>query len=202
MPANRYELQDGTRVPGCTTICNQLDKPALIDWAWKLGREGKDWREERDSAGDTGTQVHELILNFLLGEEIVIPDDDIVLDCFRKFLRWWGKELKSNNVDTLITEQPFISEKLRFGGQPDIYIVTINKLIDIKTGGGIYDSYWIQLAGYDILLRENGYNPKEYQIVWLPKDDRFDAPIRTELRNEKKIFRALLDIYYLRKNGH
>ena len=199
MPANRYELQDGTRVPGCTTICNQLDKPALIDWAWKLGREGKDWREERDSAGDTGTSVHELILNFLSGEEIVIPDSDTVTNCFKKFLIWWGKE--ANGVD-IISEQPFVSEKFKFGGQPDLFIITKGKLIDFKTSSGIYDSFWIQLAGYDILLREHGFKPRQYQIVWLPKDDRFDAPIRTELRSEKKIFRALLDIYYLRKNGH
>jgi hypothetical protein len=199
MPANRYELQNGTRVPGCTTIVGQLDKPALLDWVARVTKEGKDWREERDSAGDTGTQVHDLILNFLAGEEVAIPDNDTVTNCFKKFLKWWGKE--ANGVE-IVSEQPFVSEKLRFGGQPDLFIITKGKLIDFKTGSGIYDSFWIQLAGYDILLREHGFKPKQYQIVWIPKDNRFDAPIRKDLRNEKKIFRALLDIYYLRKNGH
>jgi len=54
MPANKYTLKDGTPIPGVTTVCNQLDKPQLLDWAWKLGKKGKDWREQRDSAGLKG----------------------------------------------------------------------------------------------------------------------------------------------------
>ena len=51
MPKNIYKLKSGEIVPGVTTIIGQLDKPGLLDWAWRLGKEGKDWREERDSAG-------------------------------------------------------------------------------------------------------------------------------------------------------
>ena len=197
MPKNIYKLRDGSIVAGVTTIINQLNKPALIQWAWKLGKEGKDWREERDSAGDVGTLVHETILRFLSGEEIYEVENDVIADCFEKFLGWWVTEVKKNDV--LITEQSFVSEKLGFGGQPDILIINRKKLIDIKTSNGIYDSYWLQLAGYDILLRENGYKVDEYQILWLPKDDRFDCPIRTDLRREKKIFKHLLEIYKLRR---
>lgn len=206
MPANIYKLKDETRVPGVTTICNQLDKPQLLDWAWKLGKRGIDWREERDSAGDTGTLVHKLILKFLCGEfvDMSLPIyEPVVQGCYNKFLEWWGWEMVQYRP-TLITETPLVSEQLKFGGQPDIYVMGLgkkNRLIDIKTSGGIYDSYWYQLAGYAILLKENGYKVDEYQILWLPKDDRFDCPIRTDLRREKKIFKHLLEVYKLRRES-
>ena len=200
MPKNIYRLQDGTVVPGCTTIVSQLDKPQLIQWAWKLGTEGKDWKEERDSAGDIGTQVHDMVLAFLSGDEPKTPDNDTVTQCFSKFLTWWHKQVGFNDGMEIITESPFVSEKYGFGGQPDIFLITKRRIIDVKTSNGIYENYWLQLAGYDILLRDNGYKPKEYQILWLPKDDRFDAPIRTDLKKEKEIFKHLVGIYKLRHN--
>ena len=194
-----YKLKDGSIVPGTTTIANMLDKPQLIDWAWKLGKEGKDWRENRDSAGDIGTLVHKLCIDFISGEEVATTMyGHIVVRCFKKFLKWWGKETKGTELQ-LMTETPIVSEVYRFGGTPDILVVNKNKLIDIKTAGGIYESYWIQLAAYGLLLRETGYKVNKYQILWLPKDDRFDDPIRKDLRKEQKIFKHLLGIYQLRK---
>ena len=38
----RYKLADGTQVPGVTTITGQLNKPALIIWANRLGLQGID----------------------------------------------------------------------------------------------------------------------------------------------------------------
>ena len=201
MPANIYKLKNGTIVPGVTTIINQLDKPALIDWAWKLGKEGKNWREERDSAGDIGTLVHEEVMKILSTNDTTATSaNPIVFNCIKKFMLWWAEQVVRGMSIKLI-EQPLVSEKLAYGGQPDIYVEVESKkrLIDIKTSGGIYDSYWLQLAGYGILLKENGYPVDEYQILWLPKDNRFDAPIRTDLRREKKIFKNLLEIYKLRR---
>ena len=198
MPKNIYKLRDGSIVAGVTTIINQLDKPALIQWAWKLGKEGKDWREERDSAGDIGTLVHEAIMNLISNGMANHLDNPIINSCIEKFIAWWTAQKFTNEIPLI--EQPLVSEKHQFGGQPDIFIVGRNRLVDVKTSGGIYDSHWLQIAGYDILLREQGYTPKEYQIIWLPKDDRFDCPIRTDLRREKQIFKYLLKIYQLRRD--
>ena len=194
MPKNIYKLSDGRIVPGVTTIVNQLGKgDSLINWAWECGKAGKDWREERDTAGDIGTEVHDLVLKFISGEEIHEVSSDTVADCLDKFIGWWKDE-----HDDCVSETPYVSEKLGFGGQPDIFLLNKHRLVDAKTSNGIYDSYWLQLAGYGILLKENGYKVDEYQILWLPKDDRFDAPIRTDLRKEKEIFTHLLKIYQLR----
>jgi hypothetical protein len=202
VPRNTYRLKDNTIVPGVTTIIGQLDKPQLVDWAWKLGKEGKDWREQRDSAGDIGTQVHEAVLASLRGEVDIKFTGDFAhqaLSCYEKFIDWWF-DMAAPLIVTM--ESPFVSEKLSFGGQPDLLYLTNNSkfvLCDIKTSGGIYESHWLQLAGYAILLEENGYKVDEYQILWLPKDNRFDDPIRTDLRKEKRIFKHLLGIYYDRR---
>ncbi len=194
-----YKLKDGSIVPGVTSICNMLDKPQLLDWTHEIAYKStvelikksykqygklvipkyqdiQKWQQQRDSAGDIGTLVHKLCIDLLSGKEVVIPNDFIVAKCFKKFLKWWGRETKGCELE-VITETPLVSEVYKFGGTPDIFIVNKRKLIDIKTSGGIYESMWIQLAGYDILLREYariylGYiKPKEYQIVWIPKDD-------------------------------
>lgn len=200
MPRNIYKLKDGAIVPGVTTIINQLDKPALLDWAWRLGKEGKDWREERDSAGDIGTLVHEAVLHFLTNESVDFKDST-VSKCFGKFLHWWDEETTRLGKPTIIVEQAMVSEKYGFGGQPDIFAVEWERRIDVKTSSGVYESYWYQLAGYDLLGIENGQKATEHQILWLPKDDRFDAPIRKELKREKEIFKHLLKICYLRREG-
>lgn len=226
MPKNTYRLADNTIVPSCTTICNQLGKgDGLMNWSHKIAYEStikyikkafsephrvgeitipdyKDiqrWQDVRDSAGTKGTSVHDLVAAFLGGEEIVIPENKITQNCFKKFKKWWVKETKGYEP-TLIIEQQLVSEKLKFGGQPDIFMPWgRRKLIDIKTGGKwVYDDWWLQLAGYDILLRENGYKVDEYQILWLPKHNGFACPIRKNLTKEKKVFKALLEIYKLR----
>jgi len=226
MPKNIYKLKDGSIVPGVTTVCNLLGKgEGLMNWAHKIAYEStvdlikkltkahsmltipqyddiQKWQGVRDSAGVKGTDVHGIIADFVSGEEVVLPEDKIAQNCFKKFMKWWGKETKENTIIVETTEERFVSEELGFGGQPDLILDYGGhlRLCDIKTGGKwVYDSYWLQLAGYDILLRENGYKVDEYQILWLPKDDRFDCPIRTDLRREKKIFKHLLEIYQLRR---
>lgn len=206
MPANIYKLKDGTIVPGVTTICNQLGKgDAITHWAWKLGKEGKDWKEELNNAGDIGTLVHQVILDYWQDETTDLSDCTLgqvgtIEHCMLKFHKWEREQL-GLGLHTVLVEQSLISEKLGFGGQPDLFLRISGKhrLIDIKTSNGIYDSYWLQLAGYDILLRESGYKVDEYQILWLPKHDDFACPIRTNLSNEKKIFKHLLEIYRLNK---
>ena len=203
MPKNIYKLKDGTLVPGVTTIINQLDKPALVDWAWKLGKEGKDWKTERDSAGDIGTLVHEKIMSEWTGEPFDLADYtseqiQLIEKCYLKFDMWACDQFMK---EPILIEAPLVSEYYGFGGTPDIYAEVNGKhrLIDIKTSSGIYESHWLQLAAYGILLKVNGYKVDEHQILWLPKDNRFDCPIRTDLRNEKKIFKHLLEIYKLRR---
>ena len=166
------------------------------------------WQSKRDRAGKKGTDVHKLIVDFINGEEVVMPSDNVANRCFKNFQKWWVKEIKDGDCTKIITEKPFVSEKLRFGGTADVVMVDKKKLIDIKTGGKtlydkkgrwIHDDWLYQLAGYDLLLEEHGYEIEEYQILWLPKVDKYAYPIWTDLENEKEIFKYLLRIYKLRR---
>lgn len=197
MPKNVYKLASGEIVPGCTTICNQLDKPALMNWAWECGKKGIDWKEERDTAGGIGTEVHDMVMKFWTGEAVKL-EGEIQTTCFQNFMKWWATHKK---IDLILAEEPLVSEKYRFGGQPDFFIKTNNKrvLCDLKTSKGIWENYWYQLAGYDILLREHGYKPQEYEILRLGKDGSWEVQTRKELTKEKRIFRHLLGIYYDRR---
>ena len=46
----RYYLQDGTLVPGATTVTGLLNKPALVKWANNLGLQGIDSSKYVDKA--------------------------------------------------------------------------------------------------------------------------------------------------------
>lgn len=208
MPKNIYKLKDGMPCPGVTTICgietNQEKQDRLISWGWKLGRQGKPWREELKEAGDIGTLVHELVISYWTEEDVDLSgytEEQVFTArvCTSKIYDLWGD---IQEVEPILVEIPLVSEVYKFGGQPDLY-ATVNgkkRLIDIKTSGGIYDSHWLQLAAYGILLRAvRGFKVDEYQILWLPKDNRFDCPIRKSLKREKQIFKHLLEIYKLRR---
>lgn len=64
----RRYLVNGEKLPSVTTLTGILDKPALLDWAARLAREGQDWREVRDSAGDRGTNAHDVALDVVQGK--------------------------------------------------------------------------------------------------------------------------------------
>lgn len=201
MPANKYLLEDGTRVPGCTTICGQLDKPALLDWVARITKEGKDWREERDSAGDIGTLVHELIMQFISGEEVTLAKQKReTKKCFNKFLGWWAKETKQDIVVELM-EHPLVSECFKFGGAIDLYAQVNEKhdLIDFKTGKAIYETHILQVVAYKHLLEENGYPVDRIRIVRFGKDNtETEEQIVIDFETGWQAFLHLLGIYYLR----
>ncbi len=51
-----YLDTEGKKVPSVTTICNRFkDSGGLINWANKVGREGKTLKEAREPEADAGT---------------------------------------------------------------------------------------------------------------------------------------------------
>ena len=207
MPANIYKLKSGERVVGTTTVCNtetdSQKQGSLMGWAAKLAKEGKDWNEELKLAGKIGTLAHSLVMSYWTEEDVdlsgyTLEQCEVARVCAGKIHSWGDLE----NIEPILVEMPLVSEVYKFGGQPDLFakVRGKNRLIDIKTSGGIYKGHWTQLAAYGILLKAvRGFKVDEYQILWLPKDDRFDCPIRTDLRKEKQIFKHLLKIYQLRR---
>jgi hypothetical protein len=69
----RYKV-DGKRFVNVTTVLDVLAKEALLDWAARLAREGKNWRVVRAEAGERGTISHHLLLRLLTGQGASLAD--------------------------------------------------------------------------------------------------------------------------------
>lgn len=206
--AHVYKLKDGTRVSSVTTILYTLGaNPQIVKWANKKGLDGIDTEKLRDELAKIGTLAHALVMAQIMGQpEDGIKDGydvsqvDMATNCHLSFLKWCeGKTLKPR-----LMEESLVSESLRFGGKFDFYgdIDGVLTLLDFKTGSGIYDEHWYQLAAYRHLLQENGFDlPVNYTILNIPRaeDESFDVKTRTKLDTEWEIFRNILNIYNLKK---
>ncbi len=203
----RYRLQDGTIVPGCTTIVGQLDKSgALMYWAWSLGMKGEDYKKYRDKTADIGTLAHCMVQESLGGTPVdrtmYSPDMiDLAENALISFYEWE----KGHVLETSLIEAQLVSEKFRFGGAIDWYGTLDGKLtlLDFKTSKAIYDSHKLQLAGYWHLLRENGYQVDGVQILRIGRDesegfDNFIIPEK-DLSVYWEMFERLCDVYYLKR---
>lgn len=184
----RYKLQDGTVVPGVTSVLGMLAKPALIHWAWKLGMEGVDYKKFRDKAADIGTLAHYLIQCELSSET---PDlsqySPEMLDKAENCLISWWEWKRAHTFDTILVEEKLVSETYRFGGTIDCLCAMDGQLtlLDFKTGKGIYDSMLVQLSAYAKLLEENGYKVKAATILNIGRGE--DESFKTESITAKQI---------------
>lgn len=204
----RYRNKNGAIVPGVTTVISLLAKPALVNWAFKLGVQGEDMNKVRDLAADIGTAAHYLSECRLTGEE---PDlrhfTPYVVDIANKLMVPFDKYTRDNPSRLLASEAGVMSEKWQFGGTIDWVCVPENTgkvtLRDIKTSAGIYDEYRIQLAAYRVAWDENHpdtpieaveaihLDKKTYLLTVYPFGD---------LSNEWEIFKHLRAIYVIQKN--
>jgi len=199
-----YKLEAGNRVPSVTTILGILNKPALLDWAWRMGCEGQDYKAVRDQAGDIGTLAHYLIMCHLSGtapdtSEYSPQDVDKAENCLLSYLEWE----KSHPINPILVEAPLVSEKYGFGGTIDCLARLNGKLllIDHKTGKAIYGEMFHQLAAYRQLLIEQGYEVDNARILRIGRDqdEGFEERVITDLSKHWEIFKHCLGIYELQK---
>jgi hypothetical protein len=216
-PHQTYHLADGTKVPGGSTICKIGDDAgALIHWAWNLGREGKDYRKERDKAADVGTIAHFLIECYLNGqvadlEDYSQTDIDKALVCYNKFHDWWEEQ----HLEKVATEIQLVNKAYRYGGTIDLIAKRPSGdhvLLDFKTSKKISDSYWRQVAGYaqlwninnlkNIQLDNGGSKFTEHitshAIVRIGKEEEGDFEVvwKDDLSKEWEVFQKQVDLYW------
>ena len=176
-----YRLADGTRVPGVTTIVGVMDKPALVKWANNLGLQGIDSTKYVDALADSGTLAHYLVECDLIGE----TPDPAYLNEFSKvdhdraetsLIKYWDWK-KEHTIEVIGHEMQLVSEKHRVGGTCDIYAIIdgVRTLVDIKTAKALYgrtDDKWTQVAGYYLLLMENGHPVDDERILRIGREER------------------------------
>lgn len=175
-PKGGYKL-NGEKIPGVTTICGQLDKPALVYWAFKLGQENPDstLRECQQSALDIGTLAHDMVEAHILGIKCDMPDNitqeiyDAANQSFQNFLVW----AEQNKMEVIATEQSFISEQYRYAGTLDAVVTLNGKLgvVDWKTSKDVYPEMKLQLAAYGNLMIEGGMEIQGgYHVLRIDKE--------------------------------
>ncbi|TAL59154.1 MAG: hypothetical protein EPN85_09725 [Bacteroidetes bacterium] len=171
-----YHISDGTKVKGVTTILGNIGwgKNALMYWAWKEGKEGRDYKETSKEACDIGNVAHYLCechIKGIIPNTTSIPKDMLLqaensYDSFRKFL-------DTNKLSIIDTEIGIVSEKLKYGGTIDCIARDPNgklHLIDIKTSNGMYATYLLQLAAYGALYIEKYKKSiRDYHIIRISK---------------------------------
>lgn len=201
----RYQSADGQSVPGVTTVTGLLNKPSLVRWANKLGLEGVEVSARTEQSARIGTLVHAMIQAELLGRDFdPVGEDPAELEQAQQALSLFHAWREQHSLRPIHCETSFVSERLRFGGTVDCYCILDGRpvLLDFKTGRSIYDEYFVQLAAYARLLREQGYPVEEVRVLRLGREGGGQAEERAVSDTEKwfAVFQALLQVYYLKKD--
>ncbi len=201
-PHQVYRLTDGTKVPGVTTVLDVINKPALVPWANKLGRQGVNSTEFLNHVADAGTLAHLLIQSRLTGaEQDTDGYDNDQVSMAQNALASFGAWATDKALETRQLELSLVSEAHRYGGTLDFYgtVDGVLTVIDFKTSSAIYDDHCFQLAGYHQLLTENWHAVAEARIVRLSRDagDEWSERVipASGLEPFFAVFLAALDLY-------
>jgi len=197
----QYHLMDGTRVPSVTQVLGILDKGGLAHWAWELGLQNRDYRAVRDLAGRVGTLTHALIAGSLTGAT-PLPNNYSPQEiaqaqkCLAKYQAW----AQETPFEPIMIETPLVSEEFKYGGTPDLLAEIKGEfvLLDFKTGGAVYPTYFYQLAAYGQLLKEQGWPLSDIRIVRIsPDETRYEVASSIWPDIDWQIFQHCLAIYRL-----
>ncbi len=214
-PRDGYKNAAGEKLVGVTTAIKTLaESEGLIFWAWKQGKDGKDFWETKKKAGDIGTLTHDFIeahLNktpFPVPDELDIfgPDAGMFAQAKRAYEAWFGWFDRAGlTVESF--ERPLVSEIYQFGGTPDALGKRGDIVIlpDWKTSKYIYPENIAQLGGYSILMKENAIcRPTGALILRADKekDMKWDVAEvnKAQLEAGERAFLAALKAYNEREN--
>ncbi len=187
-----YKNAAGKRLPGVTTVLGMLNKPALLKWAWQLGKDGIDLEASRQGAADIGTVAHALCEAHL--REMEFDAGNIAPEAlakaengFRRFLEFWTKE----QLVLVATELVMVSEVMQVGGTLDIVAMRPDGsfvLVDLKSSKAIYDEMLVQAATYAAMYEEttNG-TIAEVFIVRIGKEDAEDLEVRPVTQRTERV---------------
>jgi hypothetical protein len=199
-----YKLQDGTAIPGVTTVLGVLNKPALVKWANNLGLQGIDSTKFVDEKAEIGTLAHQMIADYLRGEKTDTSEySKVQIDQAENAVLSFFEWEKSHHIQVILVEEPMVSEEYGFGGTIDCLGHINNELclVDFKTSSGIYPEMMIQLAAYKQLLAGNNIHVDKATILRIGRtsDEGFEERLVNHLDKRWEIFQHALAIYQLQK---
>ena len=171
LPDSRYYRRHGKYYPSITYILSYYPKGKYFeDWLKKVGYSSEHIVKK---AAEEGTQVHEMVEAYLLGEELNFlnqwskpqyhPD---VWKMFLRFVEWW----EEYNPTLIETEVHLFSDELKVAGTCDLVCEINNELwvIDLKTSNNLQTTYELQTAVYAKCYEECfGKKVDRLGILWL-----------------------------------
>lgn len=171
-----------------------------------MGKQGKDVNEYKEEKARLGTLIHNIIQSHLLQRELDISrysEEELRLgeQAFYRYLEWE----KQHTIENVEVEKGLVSETYKYGGYLDIYckVDGVYTIIDIKTSKDVGIEQKIQVSSYEQLVRENNLLVDRLLIINTGKEENSELQI-VEIARDKsskyfKMFKALLDVYYIRK---
>lgn len=171
LPDSRYYRRHGKYYPSITYILSYYPKGKYFeDWLKKVGYSSEHIVKK---AAEEGTQVHEMVEAYILGEELNFlnqwskpqyhPD---VWKMFLRFVEWW----EEYNPTLIETEVHLFSDELKVAGTCDLVCEINNELwvIDLKTSNNLQTTYELQTAVYAKCYEECfGKKVDRLGILWL-----------------------------------
>lgn len=174
-----YWTEANQFLPSVTTILEAYPKGAGF-YQW-LKENGSDADAIRDEAGTTGSIVHHLTEKYDNGETVTLLDENGNISLkvnewamFERYVEFVNRFKPEHEM----IEQNFVSESLGYAGTVDRITMLDGKriLLDIKTSGAIYPSYWLQLAAYaNLFTKETSKGLDQVGILWLNAKTRTDG---------------------------
>jgi ATP-dependent exoDNAse (exonuclease V) beta subunit len=106
-----------------------------------------------NQAGHVGSQVHEMIENYIHKGTVPEIHNDLIKKSFNKFKEWYDNQ---KGLELVFTETKVLSRIHKYTGTLDALFKKDNEYIiyDWKTSSGIRDSYYVQLYLYVMALEE------------------------------------------------
>ena len=145
-----YEV-NGHPVPRVTEVVSKMiEEQSIIQWANSLGFKHQSYRKTLEGLAQIGSLTHHAIDLYLNGNEIPPETPQFPMD---SFLLWWMNIIQAGGKK-IATEQTLVCDL--YGGTYDLMMEVGGRtyLVDFKTSNHITYKYWLQLAAYAKILRE------------------------------------------------
>lgn len=136
------------------------------DWIKLLDKAYRAHNTKLDKSADDGTHLHEMLEKLVKeGEKAKIDWEDERIIAFK---RWTALNVKR----FLFSEWHCYSEQYWIGGISDLIFEDREgkvAIMDFKSAKEAYVEHAIQIAGYDIQLKENGVLDRDGNLIYKPK---------------------------------
>lgn len=176
-------------LPSVTSILGAvLSKPALVPWAYKLGKEGKPApKEVMNARAVEGTAAHKYL------EDLIAGTADEPADGYQEAIGKWFSQ--AGHLITS-TEEVVYSVERGYAGTLDL-VVTGNMVVDVKTRSARYkkafESDILQCTAYKI-ARNDMYGPEITKTgVLIARED--GTWVFDERQAPDQLFLDILSVY-------